>query len=197
MKLTFKKEFDGDLSKLPTRTVEGAVAFKEPETIEKLSLVSNSIALVLAVALLALVVVISGGLGKLFENEFALLFNMLIVIVLSIAILPAHEFLHAICFKEEVEFYTYLRKGLLFVVGTESMTKARFVFMSMLPNLVFGFLPFVLFLIFPSQLWLGLCGAMNIGSGAGDYLNVFNALTQMPKGSLCFMSGNRSYWYIP
>ncbi len=111
--------------------------------------------------------------------------------------MPIHEVLHALCFKEEVEFYTYLRKGLMFVVGTESMSKARFIFMSMFPNIVFGFIPYILFFIFPSQFWLGIWGALCISAGVGDYINVFNAITQMPKGSLCYMNGNRSYWYIP
>ena len=33
--------------------------------------------------------------------------------------------------------------------------------------------------------------------GAADYLNVINALTQMPKGSLTYLYGMHSYWYIP
>ena len=42
-----------------------------------------------------------------------------------------------------------------------------------------------------------ILGAINIGAGGGDYLNIFHALTQMPRGALCFMSKNRSYWYLP
>ena len=37
MKLIFKKEFNGDVEKLPSREVEGAVVFKEPESIQKRS----------------------------------------------------------------------------------------------------------------------------------------------------------------
>ena len=196
MKLKFKKGFDGDYNKLPSREVEGAVAFKEPESIGKLSLIANSIALLIAVILLVPVVIAYGGIKAFTSDITASYGQLLIAVVLMIVIMPLHELLHASCFKGEVEFYTYLSKGLLFVIGTESMTKARFVFMSLLPNLVFGFLPYVLFFVFPSQLWLGVLGAVNIASGAGDYINVFNALTQMPKGSLCFMSRNHSYWYV-
>ena len=27
--------------------------------------------------------------------------------------------------------------------------------------------------------------------------NIYHAITQMPKGSLTFMSGMHSYWYMP
>ena len=37
---------------------------------------------------------------------------------------------------------------MLFVVGTETMSKGRFIFMSMLPNLIFGIVPYVIGMIF-------------------------------------------------
>lgn len=200
MKLKFKKGFDGDLSKLPTREVEGSTVFREPETIEKLSLIANTLGLALTVITLIPVFIVTDVLPLMFSDPDALIgfyIAFLIGSILTLVTMPIHEILHSLCFKEEVEFYTYLKKGLLFVVGTESMTKFRFVFMSMLPNIAFGFIPYILFFIFPSQVWLGVWGAFCIGAGAGDYINVFNAITQMPKGSLCYMSGSRTYWYMP
>nr|MCR5096613.1 DUF3267 domain-containing protein [Erysipelotrichaceae bacterium] len=107
------------------------------------------------------------------------------------------EFLHAICFEGEVYMYENLKKGMLFVTGPGSFSKAGFIFMSMLPNLVFGFIPYIIFLIDPTQTMLGTLGAISIASGAGDYYNVFNALTQMPKGSRTYLRNFRSYWYMP
>ena len=37
---------------------------------------------------------------------------------------------------------------LLFVHGVESMSRAGFVFLSFLPNIIFGFIPFVIFVIY-------------------------------------------------
>ena len=108
-----------------------------------------------------------------------------------------HEILHASCFKEEVYLYTNFSKGMLFVVGPEDMTKGRFIFMSMLPNLVFGFIPFIIFLFVPKLVVLGAMGSICIGMGFGDYFNVFNAIRQMPKGALTYLSGFHSYWYLP
>ena len=65
---------------------------------------------------------------------------------------------------------------LLFVHGTESMSKARFIFLSLLPNVIFGFIPFVIFMINPVFIWLGTFGIMSIAMGFGDYINVFNAI---------------------
>jgi hypothetical protein len=44
---------------------------------------------------------------------------------------------------------------------------------------------------------LGGLGALAIGAGAGDYFNVYNALTQMPRGARTYMCGMHSFWYIP
>lgn len=86
---------------------------------------------------------------------------------------------------------------MLFVVGTETMSKGRFVFMSLLPNLVFGAIPYLVFLIWPEQTFLGTLGLMALSMGAGDYYNVFNALTQMPKGARTYLHQFHSYWYLP
>ena len=41
----------------------------------------------------------------------------------------------------------------------------------------------------------GVMGIMAISMGTGDYLNIWNALCQMPKGTKTFLSGMNSYWY--
>ena len=86
---------------------------------------------------------------------------------------------------------------MLFVAGPEDMSKSRFIFMSLLPNIVLGFIPYVIFIIHPAWTALGAFAAFNISSGAGDYLNVFNAITQMPKGARTYLHHFNSYWYLP
>lgn len=195
MHLTFQKEFSGDLNELPVREVPGAVQFREFGDMQKLSLYANLLALVIMIPLLIPVGI--QFVRRLDDIVVFGLWQVILLLFLLIITIPVHELLHASCFKGDVYFYTYLKKGLAFVTGTESMTKGRFIFMSLLPNLVLGLLPYLLYLIFPGQFWLGLFGACNIASGAGDYINVWNAATQMPKGSLCFMSGMHTYWYLP
>ncbi|MCR5797450.1 MAG: DUF3267 domain-containing protein [Eubacterium sp.] len=190
MKLRFKGKFDGDESKLPAKEhIPGAVMFKEPEQ-SKFALIANGLSLFVIVVLIAIELFITGNsiysVGRgVFEGCF-----------LSMLVLVPHEFLHAICFREEVFMYIMPSKMLLFVCGTESMSKARFVFMSLLPNIVFGLIPYILFLIVPKWTILGYFGAFSLGSGCGDYINVFNAITQMPRGAKTYLNGFHSYWYL-
>lgn len=91
--------------------------------------------------------------------------------VISLLLAFPHELLHAVCFKRDVYLYTNRKDGMLFVIGTEDMSKVRYIFMSMLPNLIFGFIPFAVFLINPQWKLLGCIGAFSIPMGAGDYFN--------------------------
>ena len=189
MTFHYAGKYSGDPKDLPTgEFVEGSVKFREPESSKKLGLIANGISVVIVILTLGLFV---GRGGMEAWNITGL--------ILSLVVMVPHEFLHAICFKGDVYMYTNLKQGMLFVVGPEHMTKARFIFMSMLPNLVFGFIPWILFLIFPVPALRipGMMGAVAIAMGAGDYLNVFNALTQMPKDSRTYLYGFNSYWYMP
>ena len=169
--------------------VEGEVPFKEPEH-TKFAIVAN-----LGCILLFIILIFSiyhmDGIDKL-ELFKGLRGGALIALL---TLLP-HEFLHATCFKEDVYLYLNPAKLLLFVHGTESMSKKRFIFMSLLPNIVFGFIPFIVFLINHDLYLIGVAASYCIAMGFGDYINVFNALTQMPKGAKTFLSGFHSDWYL-
>lgn len=186
MKLYFKREYDGNPESLPSREhIPGAVKFKEFEDVTKLGIFANLLALGI-MAVLAVIMVWRSG-----KLEFSIWGCLC-----SLVVLFPHELLHAVCFKGEVFLYTAWKRGMLFVVGTETMSKSRFIFMSLLPNLVFGALPFTVFLIWPDQFFLGTLGLMSLAMGAGDYYNVFNALTQMPRGARTYLHQFHSYWYL-
>ena len=67
----------------------------------------------------------------------------------------------------------------------------------LLPNLVFGFIPYGVGMLFPHLVFFLIFGALSIAAGAGDYLNVFNAAVQVPAGAKIYMYGFHSYWYMP
>lgn len=191
MKLVYKGKYSSEAD-LPVREhPAGYVPFRELSDMKKLATVLNLAAL----PLFALTIggVYLRGWSQIGEHGFALTLGM----ALSMLCLFPHELLHAVCFKGEVELWTNLKMGMLFVVGTEDMSKARFVFLSLLPNLVFGFVPYALFLLNPQWVILGGLGALSIPMGIGDYYNVYNCLTQVPKGALVYLSGMHSYWYVP
>lgn len=187
MRLHYKAKFDGNVESLPRGEHKpGAVKFKEPEDPKKLGLIANGIAVGLCFVTLP-ILFIRGGFDA---------FSFVGYIIALLLAFP-HEILHAICFKEDVYLYTNYKDGMLFVTGSEDMSKGRYIFMSLLPNLVFGLLPMVIFLINPEMGILGSIGALALPMGAGDYLNVFNAVTQMPKGARTYLYGFNSYWYMP
>lgn len=184
-------KFDGDEKNLPQREHHSnAVPFKEPENMKKLSIIANAggIAVIILLAIPFILLTKS----YIIHNSIWLTAGALC----SLLTLVPHEFLHAVCFKKDVYMYSYLGKGMMFVVGTEDMSKSRFIFMSLLPNIVFGFVPYIIFLLFPNLIGVGFMGLICIGMGMGDYLNVYNALTQMPKNAKTYICGIHSFWYL-
>ena len=183
-------KYDGVESKLPSKEHHPqAVPFKEPENMKKLSLVVNICAVILIV-ILAIPFILRGR-PHFTDNVIGF---YLAGIFACLTLFP-HELLHAICFKKDVYMYSDLAHGLMFVVGTEDMSKSRFIFMSLCPNIVFGLIPFIIFLVFPNLIWLGFFGMVCLSMGCGDYLNVYNAIRQMPANSRTYLCGMHSYWY--
>ncbi len=199
MRLHNAGKYNGDESSLPQREhPEGYVPFREPEDMKKFARYMNIVSILILIVTLGLFYfrlirwqLANGGAISLYGSAFTLGF------VLYLATLIPHEVLHALWFREDVYYHHNLKQGMLFVVGTEDMPKWRFVAMSMCPNIAFGFIPYILFMIWPDLTVLGFWGAMAIASGAGDYTNVYNCITQVPKGGITYMSGMHSYWYLP
>ena len=199
MKLHNAGKYNGDESSLPQREhPEGYVPFREPQDMKKFARYMTVISLIILIITLGLFYF------RFFRWQFAesdsvMLYGngFLFGFILYLVTLIPHEVLHALWFKEDVYYYHNLKQGMLFVVGTEDMPKWRFIAMSMCPNVLFGFIPYILFMIWPNLTVLGFWGAMAIASGAGDFTNVYNCITQVPEGGITYMSGMHSYWYLP
>lgn len=184
VKLIYKGKFDGNYDNLPYREHKpNYVKFKEASNATELAIKANIVAIILLILLL----VIAFKQGNYLNNWG---------ILLSLLSLFPHEFLHAICFKEEVYLYTLLKKGILFVVGNEDMSKTRFIIMSLLPNVVLGIGPYIIGLIIKNSV-LTTLGIFATSMGCGDFINVYNAITQMPKGTRTYLHKFNSYWYMP
>ena len=188
----FMGKFSGNENDLPMREEHrpGAVRFKEPENMNKLAIVANVLAGAIIVVAVILLFARCITVGKFSGISFW-------AYILPLGTLYPHEIIHGLCFKGKAYMYTNLKQGMMFVTGGEDFTKTRFIIMSLMPNIVFGFLPYIIFMINPDWVSLGMFGAFCISMGAGDYINVFNAATQMPKGALCYMHGFGTWWYMP
>lgn len=183
-------KYNGDENSLPQREHHPkAVAFKEIEDMKKLSIISNCGCVVLVIILAVPFVLL--GKTYFYDNRISM---VLAAVCGALSVFP-HELLHAICYKKDVYFYNNLSQGLLFVVGTEDMTKGRFIFMCLSPNVFLGIIPYIVFVFVPNLVFLGMFGLICIGMGFGDYINVYNAIKQMPKGSKTYLNGMHSYWY--
>lgn len=192
MRLHYQGKYNLDPETLPKRNHQpNAVKFKEVSSSKGLAVIANTIGLVLMVILSIPILLV-------YKNNLLLYFDdMMFGAIFPILTIFPHEFLHALCFKEDVYLYTNLKQGMVFVLGNETMSKKRFIFMSLLPNLVFGFFPYFLSFLGSKYLMFALWGVIAIAMGAGDYYNVFNALTQMPKGARTYLYQMNSYWYMP
>ena len=137
-------KYNGDESSLPYKEHHpNATPFKEPEDTKKLSLIAN-VGCILIMGILAIPFLIL-GIEYIPDNA---IWMMIGGICGGLSLLP-HELLHAICYKKDVYMYNDLAHMLMFVVGTEDMSKGRFIFMCLCPNLILGVIPYILFLIFP------------------------------------------------
>ncbi len=193
MKIHFMGKYNLDEKSLPAEEHKpNAVKFKEPESSKGFSKIANGLGLVALSMCMATIVF-----RLMLTDTNIKYWQVFLGLLLPNITLFFHEFLHAICFKKDAYIFTNLKQGMLFVVGTEDMSKSRFIFMSLLPNIVFGFIPFIIGLIYTHLISFSVFGAVCIAMGAGDYYNIFNALTQMPKGARTYLHKFNSYWYMP
>lgn len=183
-------------SQLPQADLpEHAVKFREPGNFFELSVASLPFLIPVA-ALLYLCVRLKG----VSPGEMG---SLLGVVLATAAVVP-HELLHAVAFPKgsEISFWYYPEGLTFFVYSTAPLSKKRFILMCLLPALVLGVLPLLLWLIVPADVkWLSrflfTFAALGLLYGAGDYVNAFNAAVQMPRSAVTCLSGFHSYWYIP
>ena len=124
-------------------------------------------------------------------------------IIVSLVSIVVHEFLHAFAFGKNADTELFFLPKYLIVFGicTKAVTKRYYVFIMLFPSVILGWIPFLLWFALPyiefySNFLLTFSFISIVGS-AGDYLKAFNALKQMPKGSIQQSSGFNSYWYLP
>lgn len=178
MRLHYKGAYDLNPESIPHKEhIPGAVKFKEAEDTKELSKTATVISII--------VMVIMGIFATMRMGRFIFdgSLQMWLGILFPFAILFPHEILHAICFKEDVYLYTNWKQGMLFVVGSETMSKGRFILMSMLPNVVFGILPYIVGMIYPQFVFGLVFGILSAGMGGRRLLQCLQCCDTDAKGS--------------
>ena len=191
MKLIYKGIYKNE-KQLPGGTLpDNAVKFKEPDTMAKLSVLTLIVSFV--------TIIVFFNISDIILNSPRI--NMIGVLLFFLSIIP-HELLHALCWgkNDEVEFYLAPKQLMAFVHSTCPISKSRFIWMSACPTIFFGVLPFIVCIFIPDKnaikdiLWT--FSLVSFAGGSGDYINIFNALFQMPSKSMQQMSGFNSYWFL-
>ena len=91
-------------------------------------------------------------------------------------------------------------QGAYFVYCDETVSKERFIVLSIAPAIILGIIPFVGVLIFAESISAACIIATWIVSlimtvmAIGDFANIYNAIKQVPKGAKVFNYGMHTYW---
>lgn len=153
----------------------------------------RNISIVRLITLILLVTILFSLSKVYFLTNVISIFLAIIFGFLSIII---HELIHAIFFKKDVYICINLLKGIAFTYGTETMTKGKYIITSFAPIFILGVIPFVIYLFFNSNLFLGVFGIYSIMIGISDIYNIYNVLKNTPKKCNVFLSDNNAYWFV-
>lgn len=121
-------------------------------------------------------------------------------ILFGLLLMPVHEFLHAVCYRNGQKVYIgiCIKKVAAFAVCHEPISKCRFLIMSLVPTLL-GIIPLtVFFLLPPNALVSGICiplGIIGMLSPMPDYMDVHIICRQVPRGSFIQTQNDGFYWY--
>lgn len=120
-----------------------------------------------------------------------------------LAMVPAHEFIHAVAYgcslrSPKLLVVCWLRRGLVYVVYDEPLVRDRVLFMLAAPFLIMSGLPLCL-LTFISAACLPLAGffcLLHTGLCAGDFATFVRLYMQVPADALIHNQGWKTYWAV-
>lgn len=125
---------------------------------------------------------------------------ILIGMVLSLALLPVHELIHSLCYPKGTTVFAY-RHGLRIELhSTAAISKQRFIVFLLMPVLVLGMAPLLIWFCLPSQAGFinGLLYGFSfssIGMSIGDIVTLVTVIRTIPKGYCFVASGTKFYFY--
>lgn len=150
MKLHFMGKYNMDPESLLCHEHKpGAVAFKEPKNTKMVGIIGNLVGFLVIILLMVAVlfrfkfafystdIVFPEFIFKLFMLPWGTFLAMLFLIFGMFFYL----FARLLFFKEDVYMYTNFKNGLLLFVAPETMSKSRFIAMSLLPSVIMGLYP--------------------------------------------------------
>lgn len=124
--------------------------------------------------------------------------GLLLGVVLALLFLVIHELIHALCCPKDATIYVYYSTSGICMIPDCKLRKAKYIFMALMPNLILGVLPLVIwFAVLDISATLGsMLFTFSISSlvmGIGDIYNVILAAIKMPRNSFLVTSGLNCY----
>lgn len=180
---------------------KGAVQYNEPNTLTRVFLMGGLISSPIIIALTVLIFIRIQILNIPYENINDK--TIIVAAILNLIFIIIHELLHAISYPPNGIKEIWFKPSALaaFVYCNEKVSKKRFIWISLCPNVILGFIPYILWMlgifdfnIIVSQTII-IFVMLNILSGIGDYLNVYLTIKQVPKNAIVQNYGYHSYWF--
>lgn len=190
MKIKYMGKLDPKTNPLPTNKLkEGAIRFNEPENVKKRYLWTNIICVIIVG-----IMFVPEYLNVLFRDVDAInLLNFFLYFLLGIVLFALSKLCQFYFYKE---VYFYKMKGLDFIgVYTTEFTKKKNIVLNLIPDIIFGFIPYYISLI-TGNYFLGIAAIFVVAVSAGDLVNAYHAFVEMPPGSKTFLYQVNNYWYL-
>jgi len=184
---------------------KGAIQYKEPNTITRAFCMGGLISLPIIIALIVLILIKIQIWNIQFGNidVKSLVISVIAATILNQIFIIIHELLHAVSYPQNgiKEIWFKPNELAAFVYYSEAVSKKKFIWICLCPNVILGFIPYILWIlsifdfnIIVSQTTI-IFAMFNILGGIGDYLNVYLTIKQVPKNALVQNYGYHSYWF--
>lgn len=172
------------------------------ETNQKSFMATSRILIIPIVIILAISMIYFRKIKKIKINKKNMIKGIVIGTILGFLLSFFHELLHAICFPKgsSVNIGIILNPFYFYVSSFTSFSKIQFIFMSIMPFVVLGIIPYILYIYyFPKNIKLGafffgLC-VMGLVSATPDLLNVYNVTKNIPNSAQIIISENYIHYY--
>jgi len=118
--------------------------------------------------------------------------------LIGIILFPVHEILHAACFPPGSETFLFYTKQGLGTTCTSPVSRNRFIVVNLLPSVILGLFPLLLYLMIPKEYVsaatiLFAIAFLQVSGSYADYINVVHLL-RLPAKSTIQISGEKIYW---
>ncbi|MDO4486569.1 MAG: DUF3267 domain-containing protein [Bacillota bacterium] len=133
-------------------------------------------------------------------KETPLMFSILGIAIGCVLSLP-RELLRGMMFPagSKVELYQMMKPPRMFVSCDKPMSKSRFIFVNLFPNIVLGLIPLLIWLYISPYTYLARTlfsiGFICVITGGRDYMNILKTIGRVPPFSKIQMSGAKIYYF--